>query len=172
MDRKEYIKEWYGKNKERLSEKRKGKRKEEHAKSYARLLELKGREYINQKSKEWREKNPDKVKEIQRKSRASNPARRLVNLARNRCNKSGVEFSITEADVIIPDVCPLLGVPLSVFGDKDYVPSLDRIDTTRGYTPDNIWVISFKANRMKNTASVSELLTFSKNVLNVFGDIE
>lgn len=34
MDRKEYIKEWYDKNKERLSEKRKGNRKEENAKSY------------------------------------------------------------------------------------------------------------------------------------------
>jgi hypothetical protein len=34
---------------------------------------------------------------------------------------------------------------------------VDRIDPNRGYIADNIWVISWKANRMKSNATLEEL---------------
>ena len=40
------------------------------------------------------------------------------------------------------------------FGDG---PSLDRIDSTRGYTLDNVAVICGRCNRLKSDASLSEL---------------
>jgi len=45
-------------------------------------------------------------------------------------------------------------------------PSLDRIDPTKGYVPGNVQVISDLANRMKQNASVEELLLFAKGVMN------
>ena len=35
-------------------------------------------------------------------------------------------------------------------------PSLDRIDPTGGYTPDNIRVISYRANWIKNDGTLDE----------------
>lgn len=92
----------------------------------------------------------------------------IFNSCRNRCRRLGVEFNITAEDIVIPENCPYLGIPLTRIryeGRQDYNPSLDRIDPTKGYIPGNIEVISDKANRMKNNASKEELITFAKNIL-------
>ena len=71
----------------------------------------------------------------------------------------------------VPTHCPYLEVELdpSYQGDGGKVrpnsPSLDRIDSSRGYHWDNIQVISFLANRIKTNATPEELTTFSRNWL-------
>ena len=74
-----------------------------------------------------------------------------------------MEHTITVVDVIIPDLCPMLGIPLamSVGAPSNNSPSLDRIDSSKGYIPGNVWVISHKANSMKRDATREELLTFA-----------
>jgi hypothetical protein len=42
-------------------------------------------------------------------------------------------------------------------GFRETSPSIDRIDSTKGYTPDNIQIISWKANRVKGYATLQEL---------------
>lgn len=87
--------------------------------------------------------------------------------AKRRARIKGLEFNIEVADIVIPEICPILEVPL-VLGTKDnyeYTPSLDRIDNSKGYIKGNIMVISKKANSMKNSASLQELKNFCKNVL-------
>src|SRR5690606_28475846 len=61
---------------------------------------------------------------------------RLINAARSRAKKKGREFSLRIRDIVIPDVCPILGVPIVVEAGHPYAPSLDRTDSSRGYTPD------------------------------------
>lgn len=83
------------------------------------------------------------------------------------------EFTIIPDDIKIPEFCPLLGVHLTrIFGQGrvDSNISIDRIDSTQGYTPDNIWVISWLANRMKQNASIHQLRSFAAGILINFGD--
>ena len=75
-----------------------------------------------------------------------------------------LEFTISVEDIIIPDVCPYMQVPFAAL-DKKYGYSLDRIDSSKGYIPDNIQVVSRIANVMKNAATEQELVTFAKGVL-------
>lgn len=64
----------------------------------------------------------------------------------------------------IPDNCPALGIPLNYGGGlgegytrKDNSPSIDRIDSDKDYTIDNIQILSWRANRIKNDATIKEL---------------
>lgn len=97
------------------------------------------------------------------------PEWKMHQRAKQRCKKSGLEFSISVDDIVIPDVCPILGIKLNMNSGRSGAyknsPSLDRIDNTKGYTPDNIQVISQLANAMKGAASNDELLAFAKWVI-------
>lgn len=87
--------------------------------------------------------------------------------AKRRASIKNIDFNITEEDIEIPSMCPILEVPL-IIGTKDnyeYSPSLDRIDNSKGYVKGNIQVISKKANSMKNSATLEELQAFCRNVL-------
>jgi hypothetical protein len=90
----------------------------------------------------------------------SNWARSQVSQKRYASKKRGWSFDLTEDDLQIPDKCPVLGIPLQInynISNKDNSPSIDKIDPSKGYTKDNVAVISMKANRIKNDASLEEL---------------
>ena len=80
---------------------------------------------------------------------------------------------ITKDDIIIPTHCPILNTPLISHAPRGThrksVASLDRIDPTKGYTKDNIEVISHLANTMKSDASKEDLLSFSTTMINRYG---
>lgn len=77
--------------------------------------------------------------------------------ARKRAQKLDLPFSIIPEDISIPVICPVLGIELTFDGPRDTRPSLDRINPRDGYVPNNIQVISFRANRIKSDASADEL---------------
>jgi len=70
----------------------------------------------------------------------------------------------------VPDECPMLGIPLNYEGGygggwqgrTDNSPSIDQIVPSKGYTLDNIQVISWRANRIKNDATPEELVKISQ----------
>ncbi len=95
----------------------------------------------------------------------------LYNAAMQRARKAGLEFTITKEDIVIPDVCPVLGIPIipgkgrvgdGLVGALDTSPSVDRIDNSKGYIPGNIMVISWRANYLKNNASLDELILLAE----------
>ena len=104
--------------------------------------------------------------------KASNPVWKMHQRAKQRAKKYNKEFLLEVSDIEFPKVCPVLGVPLVVHsgssGGKFDSPALDRIDNSRGYTKDNIQVISHRANQMKADASKEELLAFARWVLKTF----
>lgn len=95
----------------------------------------------------------------------------IYNRLKQSAKKRGIPFTLTSSDILhldLPISCPVIGIPLEYNrGEmKDNSFSIDRIDTTRGYEPDNICVISMKANRAKNNLTQSELELLAKYYLN------
>ena len=113
----------------------------------------------------WR-KSPKHPANQKRNTPKQNAASKLWLAARERAKKSGVDFTIKKSDIHIPDICPLLSITIKPgCADRHHSPSLDRKDNNFGYTPDNIWVISSRANTLKNNATGNELLTLAKSLL-------
>lgn len=87
------------------------------------------------------------------------PERKMLHRAKARAKKRNIIFDIIADDIIIPDNCPVLGIPIKVgeklFGNNS--PSLDRIDPSKGYVRGNIVVMSYRANRIKNDSTLNEL---------------
>ena len=91
---------------------------------------------------------------------------KMFHNAQHRAKRKGIPFTITIDDIVIPETCPLLGIQLVSTNDKTDPrnPSLDQKDPGKGYTPDNIWVISSRANALKWDASLQELQTLVENL--------
>ena len=94
-----------------------------------------------------------------RKWHKANPEKSLLIAARARAKRLGIPFSITLADVVVPAKCPALGCRIvrGIGKPTDFSPTIDRLDPTKGYVPGNIAVISHRANRIKNDATVYEM---------------
>jgi len=79
-------------------------------------------------------------------------SRRAVYMAKNRAKAKRLPFDLTPEWVeerLSRGVCEVSGLPfeLGSFGRKHpYAPSLDRIDSTKGYTPDNCRVVLWAVN--------------------------
>ena len=109
----------------------------------------------------------EKLLEQKRAEVRKHKAKYMLNRVKRKSLKYGYEFNLDLEDIVIPDICPILEVPLEM-GTKDdyeYSPSIDRIDNSKGYVKGNIQIISKKANSMKNCATYEELKKFCKNVL-------
>ncbi len=111
-------------------------------------------------AKEYRRNNKEKANNTVKQWSIKNPAASLITGARWRAKKDGIFFDLVSDDIVFPEFCPALGIPLlrGVNGFTDNSPTLDRIDPTKGYTKDNVRVISYRANRIKNNANTDELL--------------
>ena len=75
---------------------------------------------------------------------------------RNRARWLKIPFNIEPEDIVITTHCPVFGEAFD--GSKaDWKPTVDKIIPELGYIKGNIAVISMKANRLKNNASLAEL---------------
>lgn len=85
--------------------------------------------------------------------------------AKISAKRRNLEFTIEPEDIIIPKLCPILGLKLQIDGDTngrmDITPSIDRIDNNKGYVKGNIQIISWRANMIKTNATLEELEKFA-----------
>ena len=115
----------------------------------------------------------EKYEEVKRK-KAQNKAnsrstligrqRWLVQKAKDRARKKGLEHNITWEDIYWPKTCPVLNKRLKYMGGVNkrgiaspYAASLDRRDNSLGYVKGNVYVISWRANALKSNATYEEL---------------
>jgi len=108
----------------------------------------------------WRKRNPEKVKSY-RKEYDGNVPNRILTRVKSRAKRCKIPFNLTIEDIIVPDLCPVLGIPIySVSGagtNQYHSPSLDRIVPELGYVKGNVRVISQRANLLKSNATIEEL---------------
>ena len=93
--------------------------------------------------------------------RRKNPASKLLTQARCRARAANIPFNIDINDIVVPELCPVLNIPLVInFGQKTQAPnspSLDKVNPELGYVKGNIRVISNKANFCKSNLTEAQL---------------
>lgn len=124
----------------------------------------KNTENRNRKRKEdpeYRQRNNDQIKARNRRD----IPHYLYSCARGRAKQKNLEFSISKQDIVVPEFCPLLGIKMEMHDKRIHSNSytLDRVKPELGYVPGNIWVISAKANVIKNNATLEELILLTEN---------
>lgn len=90
----------------------------------------------------------------------------MIRDARKRAKRKNLPIDIDQDYIhsIVSFHCPIFGVPLEWSTHRGNgnaplpnSPSLDRIDPAKGYVKGNVWIISHRANQIKNDASHDEL---------------
>lgn len=119
---------------------------------------------LSKEQKQRRLLNPEQTRLDKRDWRHNNPERILLSGAKTRAKQKGLDFNLELSDIIIPNFCPVLGISIIIGGDKlsNNSPTLDRIDSTKGYVKGNIEVISWRANFLKSNATFEEMYLLGK----------
>lgn len=90
----------------------------------------------------------------------------MLHSAKARAKKKGWAFDLDLDELlsIAPDCCPVDGLPFDwerrLEDDRTLpltIPSLDRIDSSRGYTKDNVMIVGDKWNRWKSNMNLDNL---------------
>jgi len=141
---------------------------------YQRLRRVANLEAERERQREWRRSNPEKAKQNRArwyakngraydrawhaKNRVKDPVLYMLRNCKNRAKEIGQPFNLTRADIIVPDVCPVLGIPIQKgsAGFHPNSPSVDRFDSTKGYVSGNVNVISWRANALKRDGTLDE----------------
>jgi hypothetical protein len=144
------------------------------------------------KAQKQRRNQQDRVKQSNREFYQSNREAILAKLKRQRTGKEGylkvmlrsaksrakennLEFDIDlqYLQSVVTDYCPIDGLPFDwerhLATDKSLplaTPSLDRIDSSKGYVKGNVKIIGWKWNAKKSNMNLDDLLLLVKYVRN------
>jgi len=143
----------------------------DYLKDYAKQYYIRNKESIRNKAKEKSLTDTEKIKKGEKA--AKNYELLLLYSSIQHARKLNLEHTIQLSDIVIPTHCPYLNIELTKLRNKGVIwsnVSIDRIDSTKGYIPDNIQIISRKANIMKQNATKQELIAFAENILKIHKD--
>lgn len=112
--------------------------------------------------KERRKPYMEREAYVRRRSTPEGWAKSSMTRLRYRARREGYEFSIDWEDILPPTHCPVLGMKLdyNLSGKANAIgsaPSVDRFDNNKGYSKENVRVISVRANLLKKDANVDEI---------------
>ena len=86
--------------------------------------------------------------------------KKLVSDARRRAGHRRLQFDLDPSTISRPTHCPVFGTELvyqATGARQANSASLDRFDSSKRYTHDNVWVISWRANQIKSDATLEEM---------------
>ena len=145
FDEKQYRKEYYLKNKEKILSRQKKRSVEK-------------RQYIKDYQKQFYSEKEGRIV-------------RFLAGAKKRAKAKNLEFNLTLNYLrsIAIDECPIFNLKLdwTSWGERNQQaiensPSLDRINSKKGYIEGNVIWLSWKANRLKSDATSEDLYTIAK----------
>ena len=130
------------------------------------------------KVQKWRNEHPDEWRQAQLEGFTAwyerDPLHYKFLQAKRSKKAKELGFTITEADLLVdgvlPKFCPYLGIELNYSyrggdgGRHDDAPSIDRIDSSKGYHPGNVVVCSWLANKIKGHGSLEQLRSVVKGM--------
>lgn len=132
---------------------------------------------IKEQNRKWREQRTadGTTRSIawQRARRKAKPADYLLFDAKRRADKKKVPYDISNAErariekIITTGFCEVTGLPFSKLDGtaNPWAPSLDRRDSSRGYTTDNVQVVCAAYNYAKSEWSAGVLLTLARAIV-------
>ena len=140
----------------------------------------KKRYYENNKDKfrQRYQENKERIAQNAKKSRTGKEGyiKTMICSAKTRAKAKNWDFDL-DLDFLLEvtgDYCPVDGLPFDWNRELDQdnslpltIPSLDRIDSSQGYTKNNVIIIGDKWNRWKNNMSLDDLELLVKYVRSV-----
>ena len=119
-----------------------------------------------------RRANPEKFRVRQHEQRAKKPWQHLLSKAKARARLYGYPYSLTKdwAKKTYTGYCAVTRLPFNLdylqqSGPRPRSPSIDRIDSLEGYTPENCRFVLFAVNSFKGTMSDDEMCTLAKAII-------
>ena len=83
---------------------------------------------------------------------------------KNQALKKGIPFTINFDDIEQPEFCPILGIKLNYArgGKEGHLrdptkATIDKVVPELGYVPGNVFIISWRANKLKSDMTFEEL---------------
>lgn len=160
--RREYHRAYRAANKEKLAEQARVNARRRYAENPEKYKALNKAKYeanpdlYQTASTRWKESNVEdqvvkRKAQYNRRKREEREVSALIG-ARNRAKQKGMDFDLTKEWVKArAEKCELSGLPFrpeydGVHGRNPFAPSVDRIDSSKGYTQDNCRVILYCLN--------------------------
>lgn len=141
-----------------------------HEKGFRRscraCLEVKSRTYTDDDRKKRNEK--------QKWFNDFNPEQIMLSSAKGRAKEGAFPFNIDITDIVIPEICPVLKIPLfrGSGGWSPNSPSLDKIVPELGYVKGNVRVVSNLANTMKNCGTLEQCVLLGQDAARLIASRE
>lgn len=109
------------------------------------------------RSRKWIAENPERHLSVRQRYDARWPFMRLLGKSRMRAKAAGLEHNLTKewARARWTGKCELTGAEfkLTKGNQNAFSPSIDRIDSSKGYTQDNCRIVLWAVNRFKGDES-------------------
>lgn len=123
--------------------------------------------------RKWASQHREELAIKQKQYYIDNPSKYLLLVAKQRARGSGLPFELIESDIVIPELCPALGIPLARGdrGNHDNSPSIDQTTPGKGYVKGNISIVSHRANRIKSDSTLEELEMIVAYVKKLRGEV-
>lgn len=130
-------------------------------KTYKHNHYIKNKDKINQQNKNYYEENKTSILQYQKEYYYSDNGKlnSIYNTAKRRAKKLGIDFDltkewITEQITKQDNCCALTKIPFMIEQTKNYInpfaPSLDRINSNKGYTINNVRIVCVALNLSLN----------------------
>lgn len=132
------------------------------------------REQARETKRRSRSRNPTRSDEVNRRWFAANPGRWLLLRSRFNSKQRGFGTALIDDEVealLAPMVCSVTNLPLTWEYDGEsrsnpWAPSLDRIDSSKGYDSSNVRVVCWAFNAMRSDFPDNVVQALADAVLN------